>query len=233
MIRVLGRRRLRQRPDDVGRREEAVADHLLRRHDEAVGVMQETLRAGARRNVRADVAAGAPFIGIESDAAAAAIGSPHFSPRNRWDDTGQRPACPYGRASPTGLAAGLRSGPTWARSICSVHPVDSTCGAIARLNTGHARNKTRPKPNSSWRAATCRPNVVCFSPKHRIEFLNEVAALTLSLKAPAQTERACQGVRRTHRTGTQTVAGGRRARGLGKSSGTPEKEVLIQQHSTS
>jgi membrane-associated phospholipid phosphatase len=62
--------------------------HLLGRGHEATGVMQETLTAGTRRNVRPDVAAGtgaqsAALMGFESDEGAPGIGSRHFGRRNK------------------------------------------------------------------------------------------------------------------------------------------------------
>src|SRR5262249_59995115 len=56
--------------------------HLLGRGHEATGVMQETLTAGTRRNVRPDVAAGAALIGIQSDAAGARSARPPVPPRH-------------------------------------------------------------------------------------------------------------------------------------------------------
>jgi hypothetical protein len=59
-------------------------------------------------------------------------------------------------------------------------------------------------------------------PTHRRAFLNEIAAGALTLKAASQTERACLGVRRARRTGTQTIVASRMAQVPGKASGILE-----------
>jgi membrane-associated phospholipid phosphatase len=62
--------------------------HLLGRGHEATGVMQETLTAGTRRNVRPDAAAGAgalsaALVSFESDAGLPSIGRRHFGRGNK------------------------------------------------------------------------------------------------------------------------------------------------------
>jgi hypothetical protein len=62
--------------------------HQLGREHEATGVMQATLRAGMRRNVRPDAATGAgalsaALVAFESDTEAPGIGSRHFSRGNK------------------------------------------------------------------------------------------------------------------------------------------------------
>jgi hypothetical protein len=74
---------------------------------------------------------------------------------------------PYRQASPRRPDNRSALRPAWGRSACSVYPVDSTCGAIARLSTGQVRaSEPDQKPNNSGQSVACLPFVARFGQPH-------------------------------------------------------------------
>jgi hypothetical protein len=80
--------------------------------------------------------------------------------------------------------------PAWGRGMCSVCPVDSTCGAIARLGRGQARvSEPVQKPNGSGQTVACLPFWGRFGHPHR------------------RAQRSSANLRRSHRTKYRTAGG--------------------------